>query len=89
MISVPSTGGYYCLPSLIQMKIGRPGDQCERDMDDEPALGLPEASNILRLLTNIVLEGRYTLENGRYLLHLIADVKNLVEMNQLVPGTVE
>lgn len=64
-------------------------DQCsvmaekiESDVADEPALGLPEVSKILSLLTNIVLEGRYTQENGRHLLHLIGDVKNLVEMNQ-------
>lgn len=64
-------------------------EESESDVDDEPALGLPEASKILSLLTKIVLEGRYTLENGRYLLHLIGDVENLVEMNQLVPGTVD
>lgn len=61
----------------------------ESDVNDEPALGLREPSKILILLTKIVFEGRYTLENGRYLLHMIGDVKNLAEMNQLVPGTVE
>lgn len=65
------------------------GEESEWDEYEEPALGLLEASNILRLLTNIVLEGRYTLENSRYLLHLIGDVQHLVEMNQLVPGTVD
>lgn len=64
-------------------------EESERDVDDEPALGLPEASKILSLLTKIELEGRYTLENGRYLLHLIGDVESLVKMNQLVPGTVD
>lgn len=64
-------------------------EESESDVDDEPALGLREASEILSLLTKIVLEGRYTLKNGRYLLHLIGDVKNLAEMNQLVPGIVE
>lgn len=63
-------------------------EESESDVDDEQALGLPEASKILSVLTEIVLEGRYTLENGKYLLHLIGDVKILVDMNQFVPGTV-
>lgn len=63
-------------------------EESESDVDDELALALAEASKILSLLTNIVLEGRYTLENGRYVLHLIGDVKSLVDMNQLVPGTI-
>lgn len=72
---------------------GQPGSvlegESETDVDDEPALGLPEASNILRLLTNILLEGSYKPENGRHLQYLIGDVNNLVEMYQLVPGTVD
>lgn len=57
--------------------------------DDEPALGLAEASNIQRLLTNIVLEGRYRLESGRYLMDLIGEVINLVDLYQSLPGAAD
>lgn len=58
--------------------------------DDEPSsLGLAEASNIQRLLTNIVLEGKYRLESGRYLMDLIGEVINLVDLYQSLPGAVD
>lgn len=70
---------------------GQPGSVLEEavDDDDEPALGLAEAANIQRLLTNIVLEGRYRLESGRYLMDLIGEVSNLVDLYQSLPGTVD
>lgn len=72
---------------------GQPGSMLEEesdtDEDDEPAIGLPEASNILMLLTNIMVEGKYMLENVGSLLDLIDDAINLVEMYQLVPRTVD
>lgn len=73
---------------------GQPGSVLEEeevvvDDDDEPALGLAEAANIQRLLTNIVLEGRYRLESGSYLMELIGEVSNLVDLYQSLPGTVD
>lgn len=75
---------------------GQPGSVLEEvvvvvddDDDDEPALGLAEAANIQRLLTNMVLEGRYRLESGWYLMELIGEVSNLVDLYQSLPGTVD